>query len=168
MTPEQEAYLRTQLKGRQVDDIGCGPCQRLKFLGDSIDYLGIDKEYFENTNTIQWNLSKPCPRLRHDTAFVAWPPNRRSIAWHLFLREYHEVFYLGVNHMGICCGDPDLWKMLSRREVIHIIPSPHETLIHYGKNPRPAGAMTPQEEANGIGVWEGKEPAIYNESPYLE
>ena len=154
MTDAQKNYLAVHLKGCRVDDIGCG-YSALRPLMHLFDYRGFDKEPIGTPNTYQVCLSKPCKLLRYDVAFVSWPVNWRSIAWHLFLPKYSEVIYVGSNHSGICCGDPELWKSLGKREVLEVIPDSSETLIHYGASPRKDDAPTPCEEKWGRDAWEG-------------
>lgn len=161
MTRSQIAYLEAHLRGCEVDDIGCG-YSKLRPLAVEFDYLGIDKDFIDAPNTVQFCLSRAYPGLRHDLAFISWPINRRSIAWHLFLPKYAEVIYLGSNCGGICCGDPDLWRILSKRPVLEVIPDRAETLIHYGGGVRPIGADAPFEEACGIEAWLGGPPSQYS------
>ena len=156
MTQEQIAYVESTIQKAKVDDIGCGH-SRLRSLTESYDYLGIDMEPLRAPKTIEFDLAKPCPHLRHDIAFVSWPINRRSIAWHLFLRKYKEIIYIGKNTDGIVCGDPEFWDIVSGREILKVLPDPSETLIHYGPNPRTEGTPAPLEEVAAKATWkEGK------------
>lgn len=160
MTDEQASYISLHLKGCAVDDIGCG-YTNLRAMMHLFDYRGFDKEAIPNPNTYQVSLSRPCSLLRYDVAFVSWPINHISIAWHLFLPKYKEVVYLGSNHSGICCGDKHLWKFLGRREVLAVLPDRAETLIHYGHARRAKNAPVPFEEKWGREAWEGGLPAQF-------
>ena len=160
MTPLQLAYLESRMENRKVDDLGCGRTKLAPIL-HKFDYLGIDKESFDAPNTVQFDLSQPCPHLRRDIAFVSWPVNWPSIAWSAFLSQYSDVFYLGSNHSGTCCGDMSLWELLSKREVCEVIPDFAETLIHYISRDRENNAPAPLEEVFGISVWQGKAPAEF-------
>lgn len=164
MTDTQLAYFRKVFKKAQVDDIGCGYSQIVQFK-DEFDYLGIDSKHIDNPNTIQFNLDKPCPYLRFDCAYISWPINRRSISWHLFLPKFTHIVYIGTNTGGTCCGDPDFWKLVQKREVSHIIPDRKETLIHYGPKPR-TDNKNPIEEINGIGSWQGQCIQPYTDTPF--
>lgn len=153
MTPEQADYVKNAVRGTKIDDIGCGYSPFRPIVHPSgCDYLGIDKEKISHGNVIQFDLSKPCPHLRYDIALVSWPLNRRSIAWHLFLRRYKEIIYIGKNTDGIVCGDPEFWEIVGKREILKVIPDPAETLIHYGEKPR-ANQPRPAEEAAAEATW---------------
>lgn len=160
MTTEQVDYICTTFKGCKLDDIACGHSP-LKHKSRVFDYLGIDKEVIPGTITA--DLSKPCQHLRYDVALVSWPINRLGIAWHLFLDKYPEIVYVGCNTGGIMCGDPEFWKIVTNREVLHIVPDRSETLIHYGPKSRPAGARQPMEEYYGQIAWNGGKIHQYDE-----
>jgi hypothetical protein len=153
MTEEQTDYIKTVILRAKVDDIGCG-YSRLKPWRQLCDYRGIDKERIADSGTIEFDLSQPCPHLRHDIAFVSWPIDRKSIAWHLFLRKYKEIIYLGCNTDGIVCGDPDFWAIVGKREILKIIPDRQETLIHYGVGERKPKTPEPLEEMASRLTWE--------------
>jgi hypothetical protein len=163
MTLTQEDYIRAIIQNAKVDDIGCGH-SRLKPMLELCDYLGVDKKPLQAPRTIQFDLANPCPHLRHDLAFVGWPINRKTIAWHLFLREYHEILYIGKNTDGIVCGDLDFWKIVSKREILKVLPNPSETLIHYGPGER-KNQEAPLEERAAIATWETGELTHYPFGP---
>ena len=164
MTLAQAEYIKKVIRRTKVDDIGCG-YSRLKPVRLICDYLGIDKEKIADSKVIEFDLSRPCPHLRHDVAFVSWPIDRKSIAWHLFLEKYNDILYLGCNTDGIVCGDPDFWKIVGKREILKIIPDPQETLIHYGKGQRPEGTQEPLEEKASRLTWEECKITRYTEKP---
>lgn len=164
MTKSQLNYFLTTFEGAQVDDLGCGYSQLHQYT-HLISYLGIDKQHIEKSNTIQFDLSKPCPYLRFECAFISWPINRKEIGWHSFLDKYANIVYVGTNTEGVCCADPNFWEIVAKREVIEVIPDRKETLIHYGSGNR-STQKVPAEEFYGIGVWEGKDIQPFSENAF--
>lgn len=174
MDQTQLDYLDGLLGRRKLDDLGCGKSKLLPFI-IGIDYLGLDKEDFSKfyhlqdskVNFLQHDLTVPCTKLRHDIALVSWPINRRAIPWEEILPPYKDIIYLGSNHGGSCCGEPQMWNMLKEFKVIKAIPAQAEILIHYRPEPRGPHELTPREEHNAIAAWNGGGIAEYSEEPYL-
>lgn len=151
MQHTHSSYLKTILPSRQVDDLGCGLYHRLNKI--PCDYLGIDKE--PGPHGITFDLTKTCTHLRNDLAIVSWPINRIAIPWEDILPNYKDIIYLGKNFDGSACGSKQLWNFLKTRQIITVLPSHTETLIHYQNSLRPKNQPNPREEAAAIHAWEG-------------
>ncbi len=144
LTDEQEAVVRNFVAGYNVHDLGAGQlgmAAKLRDLG-AHTVTAVDKIYrylpFSPPTlvTLVGEYFEEYAAHGHyiDVAFVSWPE-----AWRLdgivdLLRTARVVIYLGSNFDGTACGTEDMFRHLSRRNVLALVPHKWNSLIVYGND----------------------------------
>lgn len=156
LTAEQEAVLRVFVAGYNVHDIGAGQlalAQKLVELG-AHTVTAIDKEYSHRVvypparvilvGEYFEEYAQHGPFI--DVAFVAWPEVDNQQGINLLLHGARVVIYLGTNFDGTACGSEEMFRELSRRNVLALVPHRWNSLIVYG-NERVTRRLLPEEYA---------------------
>ena len=135
LTEAQAEIVRTYVAKKWVADLGAGD------LSLSRELLRLGAACVDAVDT---KLPPRAPKrvLRHpcyfhdyvgspEVGFVSWPVNW-DVNLPTVLRRIPTVLYLGTNVGGTACGDIELWRYLTTREVLAHSPDRENTLTVYG------------------------------------
>lgn len=166
LTDEQEAVLRQFVMGYNVHDIGAGQlglARKLIELG-AHTVTAVDRVYadFRNNNfndcapwvpplpgiTLVGEYFEEYARHGHfiDVAFVSWPEVYNQDRIVDLLRGARTIIYLGSNFDGTACGSEEMFRYLSQRNVLALVPHRRNSLIVYG-NEHVTRRLLPEEYA---------------------
>jgi len=161
LSVDQRQALAPYVGGRAVCDLGAGNGD-LSFilLGElrAARVVAFDKQPFtppKGRVEVVTAYFTGVQDLAPDVAFVSWPINRAEYGLFKILRAAATVVYLGKNTDGFCCGHPDLFEDLLRRELLVYVPEPRNTLIVAGKLLKRPRKPTGEERA-GISMFKGR------------
>ena len=147
LNDEQEAVVRQYVAGYNVHDLGAGQlgmAQKLIELG-AHTVTAIDKIYSYSRPpwspppgvTLVGEYFEEYARHGHfvDVALVSWPEayNSPQAGIVTLLKEARIVIYLGSNFDGTACGSEEMFRFLSQREVLALVPNKFNSLIVYGR-----------------------------------
>jgi len=138
LNSDQSVAVQPHVKDRVVFDLGAGDLELSKVLltlGAS-KIVAIDRHEMPDPDS---------PHIRRvtgyfddvvipaglDLVFMSWPVNWQTglVSWALAAKT---IIYLGSCTGGSMCGTPQLWDLLSRREILTHVPSRSGTLTVYG------------------------------------
>jgi hypothetical protein len=169
---KQKKALANYVAGHVVHDLGAGDCslaQELVALG-ATKVVAVDRRLmsgeFPHGPQIELvgrdfaTYATQMPQI--DVAFMSWPDKRREPSLYFLIADAKTIVYLGKNTDGSMCGDPELFRELGKRKILHYLPERKNTLIIYG-----ARVKTPRdlrgEEIAGFTVHDQPRPLTFEE-----
>lgn len=137
LTDKQAGVVAEIVVGREIHDLGAGDLT----LAYDLIQLGarsvvcIDKEPMPPStspavSTLQSYFN--AVRAEPDIAFLSWPVNRYDPGRDNLICRSRIVIYLGKNTDGSSCGNPVMFRLLARRELLAYVPARKNTLIIVG------------------------------------
>ena len=160
LDPQQKKALRPFIKGKVLHDLGAGDLELAKVLLTlgaehihAYDKLPKPKNLPEKVTYQRGyfhELRGPFPVI-----FLSWPVNYPSVELTIQASLCEEMLiYLGKNTDGAACGQPNLFRVMTQRELLAYVPTRANTLIVTGRF-LPEGQTRPPtpEEAAGLGAY---------------
>lgn len=163
-TPKQLAFLKPFFRGKTFVDFGCGHSFSFsKFACDcnAKGGLAIDKERsvvlpeeldgrIDFRNEYFCDIKSLGDYEGSDVGILSWIPqyNVAGLVDLISNANLKYLVYFGESTSGSACCGVDLWRYLTKRQVIHSIPELNSSLILYGRE------LTIEEQIQRKRLWE--------------
>lgn len=152
--------LKREIKGASVYDIGCGDCSLSLWClrNGAKKATGLDSRLKEQAfRVIELGLSKrklvlkeghlnDTEPVKADVGLLSWPFNLDQIDFVKHLKKCRTIIFIGNVFDGVCCGNPELFKWLSTRQLSERLAGSRNSMLVY-RNRREKRLFCPEENA---------------------